>query len=211
MKKSLLCLTILLVLFSVNIFAQDVYNYRYGIKLGINFAKIVGDDADNFKSATGLNIGVLVRKQFNDYAYFQVEALLSEKGARDNQPIDSTNVEVTWFLNYFEIPFLIGIDLFNNSDSPVNPVFYGGGFIAIKSTSKIRGDFEDTYNELTYQEAKAFDYGFILGGSLEFEIQESRIILDLRFTKSATSFDDIQLNPWDLRNQVISATIGYIF
>lgn len=211
MKKFLLFFITLYSLFFVReTFAQQNLDFLYGLKFGMNFANFGGSDGTDFRNATGLNLGGIVRKYTNDNMFFQLELLISEKGALDNQDVDTVNVEVTWFLNYFEVPILLGYDFGGFGNSAIHPVLTGGGFLAIKTSSKLRGDFNNTYTEIDYTDAKSFDYGFVLGGAVEFEVQESKLILDVRYTKSLTTFDNSTQN-WDFKNNVITASIGFIF
>ena len=204
----------LLLYLATDIFAQVPSGYSYGLKAGLNFANFAGEESSNFQMATGFNIGGIVRYNYSENMFLQFEALLSEKGAMSSFTTDTTRIDVTWFLNYIEIPVLLGYDFLGGSAIGINPTIFAGPFIALKTSSKIRGDADDdSYNELTYQEAKSFDYGFVIGGSIEIPLNESRVILDFRYSKSLTDFDDPgeDVEPFKLHNSVITATIGYLF
>lgn len=189
---------------------EEVTHYNYGIKIGLNFANFTGDGSEEFRTATGLHFGGIVRRYFSDNIYAQTEFILSEKGGITESFIDTLSLDVTLSLSYFEIPILIGYDFMNSTNSSMHPVIYGGPFLGIKSKSTIRGDLEDTHNELDYDDIKTFDYGFVLGGSMEFAIQAYRVILDVRFVQSVTAFDKSSDN-LDLRNSSIVGTVGFMF
>lgn len=188
----------------------DTVQYNYGIKIGLNFAKFTGEGSEDFNTATGLHFGGLVRRYFNDNIYAQTEFILSEKGGITPSQIDSVSLDVTLSLSYFEIPLLIGYDFMNASNNSLHPVIYGGPFLAIKSKSTIRGDFEDQHTELDYEDVKTFDYGFVLGGSMEFAIKDYRVVLDVRLVQSVLAFDESSDN-LDLRNSSIVGTVGFMF
>ena len=199
-----------------SVFAQPSYDMVFGLKFGMNFATFGGNDGNSFRYATGMNIGGMIRKPVTDIMFLQADLILSEKGALDNQDVyreqgdDTVNVEIVWSLNYFEIPVIVGFDFLNNTNSSVHPILYGGAFAGVKTSSKLRGDYEDITTELEYQDAKSLDYGYVIGGSIDFEINDSRLTLDVRFTKSLITFDESEQN-WDFKNKVITASIGYFF
>ena len=209
-------LMICLLFFVSPIIAQKTYDMQYGLKFGLNFATFGGKDGNGFRSATGMNIGGMLRKHFTDVMYWEADILISEKGALENMYIpvnqyaDTVNVEIVWSMNYFEIPILVGCDFLNNTDASVHPVLYGGGLISYNTSSKIRGDYEDVTKKFDYNKAKPFDYGYVIGGSVEFQIHESRLVLDLRFAKSIVSFDNSS-NSLDYKNKVFTFSVGYYF
>jgi hypothetical protein len=209
-------LMICLLFFVSPIIAQQTYDMQYGLKFGLNSATFGGKDGNGFRSATGMNIGGMLRKHITDMMYWEIDILISEKGALDNQDLyreqhdDTVNVEIVWSLNYFEVPVFVGFDFLNNTDASVHPILYGGGFIGYKTSSKLRGDYEDVTNEFGYNDVKSLDYGYVLGGSIEFDIHEDRLALDVRFTKSILSFDDSPYN-LDYKNKVLTFSVGYYF
>ena len=74
-----------------------------GIKAGINFNNIVGDDF-NYAGSTriGYNVGVVIDADCSDYFFIESGLSLLSKGSQTS----NGNAKIT--LNYLEIPILLG-------------------------------------------------------------------------------------------------------
>lgn len=77
----------------------------YGIRLGVDFANISGDDTDDLSSRTGINLGGVVGLRISDRTPLYLESGLyyTERGAK----YDKGGTTAKSALAYLEIPVLI--------------------------------------------------------------------------------------------------------
>jgi len=154
---------------------------QFGIKGGLNFSNLKSDGADNFNVLTNWHIGVLYEADLNNFISIQPEFLYSAQGAK------LRNEEYN--LNYFEVPVLLKVYLTDGFNIQAGPQF---GMLLSESDNFSR------YNSET------FDFG--ITGGLEFSLTNG-LFVQARYyqgTKDVTSNTD-------LKNTVVSASIGYIF
>lgn len=109
MKKVLLCLFLLGMSFS---YAQQTH---LGIKAGVNFAKLTGDQAEDLENKTGYHIGVTAELGLTSKFSVQPEILYSTQGAKfEDEDLD---------INYVNVPVLAKFYLIKNVSFQVGPQF----------------------------------------------------------------------------------------
>jgi len=174
-KAAKCVLTIAITLGCISSYSQN------GIKGGINFATLRGNDADGFKGITSFHLGLVKEVSVFDNFSLQGELLYSGQGAetRDDE----------YKLNYINIP-VVGEFYLNNSFSfQIGPQ---AGFL-ISHTD----DFEPADPDF-------FDFGFVAG--VEFLTTEG-LFIQGRYNWSTTPlFED-----YDVKNSVVQISIGYMF
>ena len=96
--KKLFLVTVIAVLGLSNINAQDI---KFGVKAGLNFASITGDNAKDLDPITSFNFGVMSEIKLSDKFSLQPELIYSGQGA-------DTNVasEGRINLNYLNLPLI---------------------------------------------------------------------------------------------------------
>lgn len=201
MKKSMLI--IIVFGFFCTMFAVN----NFGIKGGINFSNINGDDVNsNFKSKTGFNIGVFAHQRIVENISFQEEFLFTQKGTK----IEDGDYEIVEDYNYIEIPLLFKVRL-GNVSSPVS--LYGGPSFSFLTSAKntttynnysVSGSIDNNMNN--------FDFGVNLGADIRME----RFFFDIRYTQGLTRIytgqvEDFDLSSLKVKNKVIAAGVGFIF
>ena len=102
MKKIILTISIfLLAMVSVN--AQ----VSFGVKAGVNFANITGDNTDDLSSRTSFVGGVFAEIPMTEKFTFQPELMYSGQGAKISvENIEGTVTEETLKLDYLNAPFI---------------------------------------------------------------------------------------------------------
>lgn len=96
--KKLLLVTAITILGLANMNAQDV---KFGIKSGLNFATITGDNTSKDQTVTAFNIGAMAEIKISEKFSFQPELLYSPQGYSLNNGSDNRIA-----LNYLNIPLM---------------------------------------------------------------------------------------------------------
>lgn len=194
MKRLVTIVTLILVVVaSVATTAEAQLPFSYGFKAGFNSSNVVGDDADGFKSRTGIVGGLFVRFNIPGKFSVQTELLYSRKGAkRDSLLGATTSYARVLKADYLEIPVLIRYKLAGKGPVSTN-VFAGPAFAFAKSSETVvEGKLEgipvsgaiNNYNE------KSTDIGLVLGGGIDVAVMSVGITLDIRYTAGLSSMWD---------------------
>lgn len=96
--KKLLLETAISILGLAHVNAQDV---EFGIKGGLNFATVIGDNTSKDQIVTAFNLGVMAEIKLSNKFSLQPELMYSGQGYDTN--IDSEGIIA---LNYLNIPFI---------------------------------------------------------------------------------------------------------
>jgi hypothetical protein len=107
-KKNILLLTVLL-FFGLTTVAQETEGFSFGLRAGVNFQNINGEDPTGDKLENDLalrfNAGVMTQIPVAPEFYFQPGLLFSTKGAKFNQDLGILgNVESELNISYLELP-----------------------------------------------------------------------------------------------------------
>lgn len=200
MKKIIkLSVIVSMVFFCQNLHAQK---FNYGIQAGANFAvqSELGAIYNNNDFNTGLSIGVFSNYNLSDAFALQLEFSYDEKGSQTD--------DVKNNYNYISIPLLAKYTLYNEPNSSIILDCYGGPYAAFLLDAK--QSYENSENEdkdLAYNTNSA-DFGLQYGFMAKYPLNESNLLLNLKFGLGLTSYDDINK---DLRNKYVSLSLGYEF
>lgn len=166
-----------------------------GLKLGYNSSIFSGKDipGKGVSSQPGLILGGFVSYKLNDLLSLQQEVLFTTKGSKINIIGD---IYLSNTFVYLELPFLAKATFLR--EYWLRPNIYVGPAVAVLITA-----FNDRY---FLDDIRSFDLGFVIGVS--FEVW--RVSLDFRLTKGLLNFDE-SADDINLKNQTISALIGYAF
>jgi len=138
-------------------------------------------------------LGGFVSYKLNDLLSLQQEVLFTTKGSKINIIGD---IYLSNTFVYLELPFLAKATFLR--EYWLRPNIYVGPAVAVLITA-----FNDRY---FLDDIRSFDLGFVIGVS--FEVW--RVSLDFRLTKGLLNFDE-SADDINLKNQTISALIGYAF
>ena len=156
MKKLLLIIAV--VLFCFNVTAQDMSTsdegINFGVKAGVNFATITGDETDGVKSKTSFHIGALVEIPVTEKFSVQPELMYSGQGAKD----DSSDDELK--LDYINLPIMAKFYVAEGFSLEAGPQV---GFL-INSKFEVDGQSEDIKDETT-----GIDFGVNFGVGYKME------------------------------------------
>lgn len=141
MKKGFL-MTVAILLFSMQAFTQT----EFGLTGGLNVAKLAGNDANDFESKIGVNLGVLADIWVDDRFSVQPELKYSMQGSQDEFG-DEIN------LDYINLPIKLKYAASENFD------IYAGPQIGFNVNAE--ANLADGTVELPW--VKETDFGAVLG------------------------------------------------
>ena len=205
MKKYILLALIFTALTSVT-FSQGM---QLGLKAGVNFANVVGDDVDGVDSKTGFVGGLFFMYQFNKLFAIQPEAYYTMKGATDEEAFAGETAELTISLDYIEIPILFKV-LIPIENSPIRPSVFLGPYVAFNTTAKQKLEYMGESQEADIDDVNPTDFGLVFGAGLGFPVGQNEAGVDFRYGLGLSSLDDSG-EDLDIKNSVfnINAYFGF--
>ncbi len=169
--------------------AADV---RFGIKAGANVANVNGDIGtalQDWKSTVGFCGGIFLELNLGRVLTIQPEVLYTMKGA------DTGTGKLTF--DYLEIPILLKLRIPTGS---VHPFVFAGPAFGFTLRALVDG--------VKISDMPSADYSAVLGGGLQLG---RSIHIDARYTMGLQKLAIPDLDTIDLKNGVLSATIGLAF
>lgn len=166
---------------------------RFGIKGGANVANVNGDFADalgDWKSTVGFCGGIFLELNFGRVLTIQPEILYTMKGA---DTADGGKLK----FDYIEIPVLLKLRIPTGS---VHPFVFAGPAFGFTLKSALEG--------IELEDFPKTDYSAVLGAGLQLGYS---IHIDVRYTVGLQKLEIPDLELIDLKNGVLSATIGLAF
>lgn len=170
--------------------AQEV---TFGVKAGVNFATLNGDDAEGINGKTAFHVGGLANIGISDEFSIQPEVLYSAQGGK----LKEGNIMGKYNFDYINIPVLAKFMVADGFSIEAGPQV---GFLL---SAKAKGDGEsvDLKDEL-----KGTDFSGVLG--LGYQI-ESGLNFAARYNLGFGNIVDSKEG--DLKNGVIQLSVGYMF
>ncbi|MBC5775893.1 PorT family protein [Pontibacter sp. KCTC 32443] len=180
--------------FCTVLMAQAQMSPRFGIKAGVNYAGLEGDDAGDNDRIFGAHAGVFVSLPLvEDFFSIKPEALYSMKGA------ESQDDDFELKLNYIDVPVLAQIN--------AGPLYFEAGPQAsFRVSGKIETDLgsTDDLEDLGY---KSFLFGYAAGIGLA--SAPLGLSVGVRYSGDASKITDD--DDTKIRNSVFMLTLGYMF
>lgn len=200
-------------------FTQNVYSDGYGIKGGMNVAKISNlEDEDElivegFKTKTGFIFGFFYRFDLNNNLALQPEVYYSMKGTQASGSGVIYGLGYSYDLsieiNYLEVPVLLKYKILPKGN--YTPSLFAGPYIAFQMSAKASATVEvegvTQTEETVMDEVKRIDLGITVGGSLDIKVGSGSIVLDLRYSLGLTKIADDS----DAKNSSFTLMLGYAF
>ncbi|WP_367182742.1 porin family protein [uncultured Christiangramia sp.] len=201
MKKTVLLVTVALMGFVSNSFAQE--SWSFGVKGGVNFSTVTGDYFKDPSHRTAFNVGVLAEIPVANRLSIQPEVLYSAQGY-DFASIDEDNIfdiddNIEYQLDYIQVPVLAKVYVTDGLSVQAGPSFNFNVNEEIDySPTENGGDIE------LEDQVKDFEIGGAAG--LEYKLN-SGFFIQGRYTYGFTEVFDGS----DAHNSVWQAGIGYQF
>ncbi|WP_166384868.1 porin family protein [Polaribacter sp. 11A2H] len=186
MKKVLL-VTLLTVLSIVNANAQDI---EFGVKAGLNFASINGDNTKDLGTVTSFNFGLMAEIPFTEKFSIQPELLFSGHGFSTGS---DTNDFVA--LNYLNIPLMGKYYVTKRLSFEAGPQV---GFLLSATDDNTKADVKNAYKDLDF--GVNLGLGYKLDNGLNFSARYNVGLSDINEVKTDKN-----------RNGVFQVSVGYFF
>ena len=183
MKKFLL-LAVVTVLGFANVTAQEI---KFGIKGGLNFASITGDNTENSDLVTSFNFGVLSEIPISEKFSFQPELMYSGQGYSFN--------DNTIALSYLNIPLMGKYYVAKGLSLEAGPQL---GFLLAAKNEKV--NVKDSFN--TFDFGVNFGVGYKLDNGLNF---------GARYNLGLSNINNVDNSSSQNKNSVFQVSIGYFF
>ncbi len=180
MKKLLLCAAIA-VFAMCNVNAQEM---KFGVKAGVNFASLGGDDSDGLDGLTSFHVGGVLNIGVSEKFSVQPELVYSAQGAS----YDGGDLK----LDYLNIPVLAKVMVADGFSIEAGPQI---GFLL-----SAKDDGEDVKDFL-----KSTDFSGAVGVSYQ---METGLNFAVRYNFGLGNIVD---GEGDLKNNVIQLSVGYFF
>lgn len=212
-------LLVLPILYLADIARPDDYkrssNLTVGYKGGLAISNMAGESAGEFKLSPriGPAVGGLLIYPIHAGLEMQAELLFSIKGLKRTYEIPSPDGPVTFdetaSLYFLELPFLVRFPFPTEGQSKVTT--YGGVTAGAVLSGSASGEYstqsDSLFSDGTYDGGitnyRRFDFGFILGGEIQFAVGSLTGLVDLRYTYGLVNiFEDVAV-PVDLSGDEI--------
>ena len=169
----------------------------FGVKGGVNFATVTGEDIDSPDARTSFHVGGLVEVPVSDMFSVQAEAMYSGKGFDfDYEGSDGDKAELQ--LDYIDVPILAKIYLTEGFSVEAGPQF---SFLV---NEELDYNPNSDSGDIVLDEAQSIDVG--LAGGLTFQT-EMGIFATGRYTYGLS---DVYKDA-DIHNSTFQIGIGYKF
>jgi len=200
--------------------ANDGGGLGIGLKAGVNFSDLTGDDVVEGEdliqvgeeSRTGLVLGAFLTFNLSEMFALQPEVLYTQKGQdiEVEQAGELFNQETQ--LNYLEIPLLAKLS-FADAEAGVRPNVFAGPAMSILMDTETEVETpvgggtiitpeEDDFNDV--------DWGLVFGAGLDFNLSGLVLGIEGRWTAGLTSIDNTE-EDLTFRNSVFSALASVAF
>lgn len=214
---------VVMIIFVTTLFSQGMYAGGFGIKGGLNFAKISNlqdEELDwlgiEFGAKTGAMFGMFYRFDVGKSFAIQPEVYYSRKGTQASGQIVYLGIPITYDvaikIDYLEIPVLFKYKI--RSKGKFLPALFAGPYIAFKTlgegSATIKALGLEESEDLELEGLKSTDFGLTFGGSLGYDIGHSSIIIDIRYSLGLSKLSTYEDDP-DMKNSAFSILLGYAF
>ena len=177
---------------------------------GANIATVGGDDADDTRTRTGVNIGAAVTFAVADNLGIQVGAGYAQKGFTTTLE----DVDVILALDYIEVPVLLRIGV--PSSGALSTHLFVGPAVSFQASCEVGGSTQGITVSAKCSEAdisiKSIDLGGVAGVGVDLAAAGGAlsITLDVLYNLGFSSIDDLS-DPDDLKNRAWSILAGVGF
>lgn len=201
MKKITVVLAFVFSTIAINAQQGADNNVQFGVRGGVNFSTITGDDFEDPKSRTSFYAGLVAEAFITEKFALQGEAFYSGQGF-DIEETTFAGLTVTpaaeFQIDYIQIPFLAKIYLIEGFNIHAGPQF---GF---KINEEI--DTDPTSDGGDFDTDRVKDFDFQLAAGAEFKLT-SGFFIQARYTYG---FSEV-VEDSDAHNSTFSTGIGFMF
>lgn len=169
----------------------------FGVKGGVNFATVTGDDIDSPESRTSFHVGVVGELPISEMFSLQAEVLYSGQGFEtDIEGEDNSKVE--YQLDYINVPVLAKIYVLKGLSIEAGPQF------SFKVNEEVDSDPNNNPGDTNVDIAEDFDFSVAAGLTFQTEMG---IFATGRYNMGITDI----VEDLDVKNSVFQIGLGYKF
>ena len=175
-----------------------------GLKGGLNVSTFYGDAVGEAETLNRTTVGVFLQLDFGGALSLQPEINFSRRGAKEEDLLGAVSDGV-WAYNYFDAVGLLKYHVGSRQSSPSLSLF-AGPVLSFLGSAKATGvgpeGLHAACNGCTVElmslpvsipvqhETKGSDFGGTVGLGLEIGTGSARLVLDARYTKMMSEFDE---------------------
>lgn len=200
-------LILVLALILSTCFAANAQDISFGVKAGVNFASIGGDDSDEFDGRTGFHAGVLAEIMVTEQFGIQPEILYSMQGFKFEESESGFSSKAEVKLDYINVPILAKYKFTPGFSAHLGPQI---GFLL-----NAEGEYEDSFGGETTSETidikefvKDFDFGVAAGLGYELDMG---VFFNARYILGISDINDDDDSDYNQQNNVFQLSVGYMF
>ena len=193
--------------------ASSAVETKGGIKIGVNSARLSGDDVEDWvgegiQSRMGFCVGGFITFNITEVFAIQPEVLYTMKGAKYTE----ADFKIVAQLTYLELPVLAKFSI--PTQGNIKPIIFAGPAVALKLSGKWKETWDGETETYDLDEMKGMDFGLVFGAGVDFGLGESvkgKLTVDLRYTLGLTNFAEIDEEDVKAKNGVFSLMVGFSF
>jgi hypothetical protein len=170
---------------------------RLGARVGANFSNLYDNVPGDLADRTGVLVGAFALVPIAARFTLDAGLMYSQKGAT------TTDDRERLALDYVELP-VTAVGLFGIGETARGHAFVGASLAVNVHASLDRGDGSTDRMRTTAD----LDVGFLGGAGLEMETGGGVFVIDLRIEVGVVDADSSDA---DIRNRVLSATLGFAY
>lgn len=170
--------------------------FQLGIKGGLNFSTVAGDNFDSPDGRTSFYAGLLAEAPITKRFSIQPEIFYSRQGFNVAGPANDPDIQFQ--LDYIQVPLILKIYLLDGLNIQAGPQ------IGFKVSEKL--DFSPSQSGNEFDTDSINDIDLQITGGLEYKLMES-FFVQARYTYG---FSEVMENR-DANNVIFSAGIGFMF
>lgn len=174
-----------------NLSSQEV---TFGVKAGVNFASLSGDDSDGLDSKTSFHIGGVAVIGISEKFAVQPELVYSAQGAKES----FEGIDIDYNIDYINLPVLAKFYVAEGFSIEAGPQV---GFL-MSAKVEAEGESVDLKDDL-----KGIDFSGAIGVGYK---MDSGLNFAARYNLGLANIADFD-GEGDLKNNVIQISIGYNF
>ncbi|MDX1463383.1 MAG: outer membrane beta-barrel protein [Marinirhabdus sp.] len=188
MKKLLLFVALI----TVGTLTTQAQETKFGLKAGVNFASVFGDNLDEFDGQTDFHVGGVLSVGLNSWLSLQPELVYSRQG----YSLEDSGFDIKGNLDYINLPILVDFTIAEGFSLHGGPQF---GFNLVSEEAVDGESFKfDTKSVLISNAIGA-----------QYQLPDNGLFFQLRYSSDFVTIaeeDDI-----NVFNSVFSASIGWFF
>jgi len=206
MKKIILFTVLTIFCFNANAQEESLKgsDINFGLKGGLNFAMIAGDDTDDFDGRIAFHVGAVAEFAISEKFSFQPELLYSSQG--DKMTIEGTDIDFK--LDYLNLPLLAKYYVAEGFSLEAGPQI---GFLLSSKVESggVSVDLDEVIKGIDF--GLDFGLGYKLENGLNFAARYNLGLSNIVENDGSILGEEIIAGDTKNHNEVFQLSVGYFF